>query len=118
MTIQAFIEKAIKGGWKLAPYYRGKKLTREDIIRVAQFQLEQYGKHEILLDPDAWRAVGKVEGWNDAEEKRKYPMYRKHPDGAVTLEENQEAPDWLIAMHRMIDSLAGGKSIDEYLETL
>lgn len=43
MTIKEFIEKAIEGGW---------------IVRASLTHLE------ILFDPLAWKAVGKVAGWD------------------------------------------------------
>lgn len=51
----------------------------------------------IVLQPAFWQAVGKVEGW-----------------------ESQHQGYWepKIPMHRMIDALAEGKSISEFLETL
>lgn len=48
MTIEQFIEKAIKGGWIPIDWE-----LEEMVLRSA----------EILLDLKAWQAVGKVEGW-------------------------------------------------------
>lgn len=74
MTIQQFIEKAKLGGYsEYADDIRG-----------------------MLLDSLAWKAVGKVEGW----------------------EANGDRYAWLYFMHRMIDALADGKTISDFLATL
>lgn len=52
---------------------------------------------EVFLNPKSFQAVGKVEGWNNP-----YPL--------------QEA--WLHNMHRMIDALAEGKSLEDLIATL
>lgn len=99
MTIKTFIEKAIQGGWKpyglavignipigyghILTYYRGILLV-------------------VLLDPEAWKAVGTVEGWPDGE----------------TARDDTHGCSWRVNMHRMIDALAEGKTIEQYLETL
>jgi len=117
MKIQTFIEKAIEGGWRkdltekplctpeisyLVPekekvygvWFRwGKKNERGELHSESREIL----MYEILLDPEAWKAVGKVEGWPEALER-------------------QEA--WKTYMHRMIDALAEGGTISSYLETL
>lgn len=98
MTIQQFIEKALEGGG----------YPKLDIISVDLFGfLYQVGREEfrfelsqILLDPLAFKAVGKVEGW---------------PKDQF---EYQIREGWNGKMHRMIDALAEGKTIEQYLETL
>lgn len=92
MTIKTFIEKAIAGGWKSPERWH----TYVDAVKDTVFNY-----HAILLDPLFWQAVGKTEGW-----PTKY--YRPNP---------QSWP-WRDNMHRMIDSLAEGKSIEEFLSTL
>lgn len=93
MTIQDFIAKAIEGGW-ISQWGTMTHINLEPI------------KHEILLDPEAWKAVGKVEGWPDTSE-----IAQGLPVPMTTI-------GWLWNMHRMIDALAEGKSVEEYLETL
>jgi hypothetical protein len=83
MTIQSFIEKAIEGGWRP----KG-TLYKEDFMDAH------------ILDPEMWKAVGKVEGWS------------KGLKGY-----SREVP-WRRNMHRMVDALAEGKSIEEFLATL
>lgn len=55
----------------------------------------------MFLDPLAWQAVGKVENW------------RNHSTGWFAY----KSP-WCEKMHAMIDALAEGKSIEEFIETL
>jgi len=83
MTVQTFIEKARSVGY--GTYYECD---------------EAY-----FLDPEAWKAVGKVEGWG--------PGTRVELGGGFWTEDM-----WLKHMHRMIDHLAEGGTIESYLETL
>lgn len=92
MKIITFIEKAIEGGWNH---------PKED-CSYCETPVEV-----ILLDPLAWQAVGKVEGWQDVQ-----AGYRES-DGLILYESG-----WKRRMHRMIDALAEGKTITQFLETL
>lgn len=103
MTINAFIENAIEGGWT----YMGSKTWKARAGRITFYSKENYPFHtseeKILLDPLAWQAVGKVEGWP---EKKEDGFMQPCPNG------------WLDRMHQMITSLAKGKTIEEFLKTL
>ena len=90
MTPKEFIEKAIEGGY--VNIYLNPKSPQEIIPLMIR------EKHMILLDPKAWKAVGKSVGW------RNFKVVRQQ-----TWEKN---------MHRMIDSLIEGESIDDFLATL
>lgn len=75
--------------------------------------------HELLLSPLAWQAVGKVEGWGGNQKRIKYYLDREGGvDEALDFLEDAEADTASYYMHRMIDSLADGKTIEQYLETL
>lgn len=95
MTVQTFIERAIEGGWK-GVSWDGMNLRpgTNDIF-------------SMLLDPFAWQAVGKVEGWKECPADL-------HPEQCGL---NHYA-GWLWKMRSMIDALAEGKTIEQYLETL
>jgi hypothetical protein len=84
MNQKEFIEKAIEGG------YKGKTNIGYDCWF-----------NDIILDPKAWEAVGKVEGWK----------------GEIELDE-YEYGHWTERMHEMIDHLIEGGTIDSYLKTL
>jgi len=58
--------------------------------------------HRTVLDPEVWQAVGKIENWKN--NATKYPWCAREP--------------WENKMHDMIDALAEGKTIEEFLETL
>lgn len=91
MTTKEFIEKAIEGGWEC--------------------YLESgtgHGLSDMFLDPKAWQAVGKVYGWNEE--------YNCPSCGLEYYEVSR--PAYSAKMHRMIDALIEGKSIEEYLKTL
>lgn len=139
MTIEQFIQKAKEGGWKYPQAthvfdvgcprckYCGVErmvIDRQRVVlekeegsggELAEVTEKRYDMEggpcdksplryvsdaEILLDPLAWQAVGKVEGW-----------HRGSLDEAFH-------PTWKQNMHRMIDALAEGKTIEDYLKTL
>jgi hypothetical protein len=106
--VKKFIEKAIAGWYEM----ENDEIVETDGLEVTitdeGYETALSGKtkntvtkftiEQILLDPLAWQAVGKVEGWGKG--KHGLMMY-----------------EWLTNMHRMIDALAEGKTIDEFLET-
>ena len=79
-----FVEKAIEGGWE-EPYRCSDSFCNTDDAH-------------LFLDPLAWQAVGKVEGWSG---------YGEHHHG--TEEECVSScfhmGGWQQNMHRMIDAL-------------
>lgn len=91
MTIQQFIEKVIEGGFDDAVNLRA---AAREYRRSGKPMHADLSERTIFLNPKAWKAVGKVEGWS--------LMYA----------------EWRKKWHRMIDALAEGKTIEEYLETL
>ena len=157
MTIKQFIEKAIEGGWKYLNKYQPYKnnqdawaVTVDTSNSSASEILLDSIFSEILLDPKAWIACGKVEGWedwsysyyvishhteNDEKEMKEtgscdncgywqrvdtfdeIPERLKNVDGAWRTHP-QDEPEYLNNMHRMIDALAEGKTIEEYIKTL
>lgn len=107
MTTKQFIEKAIDGG------YTFKNVTDFESSESHYSNVWYQGKTfdylitEILLDPLVWQAVGKVEGWD-----------KKH--GNFDLKDYWEDDNlyWGYYMHRMIDALCEGRTIEQFLETL
>ena len=89
-----FIKKAIEGGWKdnlpnkYYEYSYEAVLTRNHGL----FHLTNI----ILLEPSAWQAVGKVEGWK--------PVCMNHWEVDGCLAGAQTG--WLYNMHETIDALA------------
>lgn len=82
MTIPQFIEKAIEGEYS-CPYGE----TADEILGNYDFKIEQ-----ILLDPLAWKAVGKSKEWTTSQ------TYEAFTSLSVALWDNV--------------------SIEQYLETL
>lgn len=102
---ETFIEKAIEGGY--SPLMGGDKMRSNEAI---------------LLDPLAWQAVGTTEGWGTTDGKcnkcgsapRSWLL-----SSPVTCPECRTGRgEWDWYMHRLIDALAEGKTIEEYLITL
>lgn len=104
MTIKEFIQKAIQGGW-------GNFTTeeREKAEQMVSEPLREMTAAEILLDPLAWQAVGKVEGWG-VTDRCWGCNYSEGP--------TDDTPIWKVKWHQMLDALAEGKTIEQYLETL
>ena len=111
MTITQFIERAIEGGW-------GSGLVPEHLRNATTIQLfmsdQPAQKSVMLLDAYAWKAVGKVEGWC------KYAVCALDGESTCNRERHFAAypGEYIYKMHRMIDALAEGKTIEQYLETL
>lgn len=133
MTIKQFIERAIEGGWKPANtnilLQAGAEYhpTTQEVHMLDVEEGDWYTHIQVvLLDPEAWKAVGKASGWNKVncisclewvEPGSENPLltlneYCDHPN----LEDYEKK--WLCEMHRMIDFLAEGKTLEEYISTL
>lgn len=120
MTIKEFIEKAIEGGWRQKEYPEfnvievsnvGVHLNCHGVL--GDFEYTFY-REKILLDPLAWQAVGKVEGWDV-----------QNVQGTTHLTDNGTKRNylfiengWMNKMHAMINALAEGKTLEEYISTL
>ena len=112
MTIQEWKEKAFDGGYSQIGFPEG-----------------DADLHVMLLSVEAWKAVGKVEGWKercmdcDGDVTRKEtPEYPNLPNGLSWCDtrcpRKMFMQGWHHKMHLMITALAEGKSIEEFLETL
>lgn len=77
----------VEGEWK--PIHSTKDWTYQSLC-------------EMLLDPEAWKAVGKVEGW----------------PASVHTPMKEDMRGWEFEMHRVIDALASGQTIEQFLATL
>ena len=103
MTTKQFVEKAIEGGWK--------------VDGVSDSNLREWADDfffgYVALDPKAWEAVGKVEGWGKEGLCGACNLY-------LTEEGEEPCPQegWKHKMLGMIDALIKGKTIEEYLKTL
>lgn len=102
---QRFIEKAEKGGFDLSPHYLFADGTR-------------YDHSGILLKPEAWKAVGKVEGWKASCVGCGARNIKDCPCPDVGGFPPNTDDTWFVNMHRMIDALASGQSVEEYLATI
>lgn len=100
MEIKQFIEKAIEGGLKAV--FENEEWVVSGYL-VCWYDGASYPVAEILLDPLAWKAVGKVEGWSA---NYSYSSTSTKIRG------------WGDYMHQMINALAEGKTIEEYLKIL
>jgi len=108
MEIKEFVEKAIEGGYNLrerlgVPKGLGSYPSLEIIA-------EKIHIYQILLDPKAWEAVGKVEGWNGC--PNFFANWSDHGVGQCNCKSYEGK------MHAMIDALTEDKSIEEYIKTL
>ena len=96
MTIKQFIEKAIEGGWDES------SANSSDVKPL-------WLREKMFLDPDAWQAVGKVEGWH-------LGTFTK--DELITKDNCDDRDRWKDKMLGMTQALIEGKTIEEFIETL
>lgn len=109
MTIETFVRKAIEGGWK------GKKArfnSYEPVFRTihwysADGYADDCSLEEALLDPLAWAAVGKVEGWGNITKS-----WSKWTQSMKDMSNHDQSKR---RMHRFIDNLCDGISIEDAL---
>jgi hypothetical protein len=102
--IQQFIEKAFVGGWQPGDrdfriigfyerHFEYQPLStlpgRSSTIRIMVYEA-------VLLNPQVWQAVGKVEHWY----------------------EGRYGPEWLHHMRKMIDALAEGRTLEAYIQSV
>lgn len=119
MKQKDFIVKAEKGGWDIEGLIakRGfEQWWRYDVnekyitVRTGSSTIQRIPSELVLLEPEAWQAVGKVEGWEVSQWKYK----ETHPE----LPDDYQRLTWQNLMREMIDALIAGKTIEEYLATL
>ena len=91
-----FIEKAIEGGW-------------ENTLSGDMRFMERSENVGIFLDPKAWQAVGKVEGWDGC------PPHTHTDDCGFGKCDHKSGHR---QMHHFIDHLIAGKTIKEALQAL
>ena len=102
--IQKFIEKAIAGGWRpedrefsiIGFYGRHFEYQLRGIVAGRPSAIRMMIYEAVLLDPKAWQAVGKVAKWY----------------------EGYYGPEWLHHMHKMIDALAEGQTLEAYIQSV
>lgn len=103
MTIQNFITKAIEGGWKPSASWFG------DVPVDSEY-------HTVLLNPEAWQAVGKVEGWAEY----LCGVCRGPFEDECVLNHGgmKSTPEWKYNFIDMACKLADGQTIEQFIETL
>ena len=120
MTIQTFIEKAIEGGWDGFNRLGLSNHWNPDYLGGSLQTAAQFHYAKVLLDPLAWQAVGKVEGWGTQVHSIEWVSANKKTRGEKKrlATKFQETPQYLYHMHRMVDAFAEGKTTEEFLSTL
>jgi hypothetical protein len=102
--IQQFIEKAFMGGWQpldrdcriLGFYEHYFEYQPRSTLQGRSSALRMMVYEAVLLNPKVWQAVGKVEQWY----------------------EGRYGPEWLHHMHKMIDALAEGHTLEAYIQSV
>lgn len=122
--VNDFLRKAVLGGWDWLGSPRVKLYIEKSHCSWPQMPAEI-----MLMDPKAWQAVGKTMGWEKGRPFKQSVPARTGPvrkDGTrssypsvIRMQRTAPRPNqWRKEWHRMIDALAEGKTIEEYLETL
>jgi len=103
-AIQQFIEKALAGGWRpevqeyrIIGFYERHFEYRLQSMAAGRRSATRFMLYDtVLLDPTVWQAVGKIERWY----------------------EGSYGPEWLHHMHKMIDALAEGHTLEAYIQSV
>jgi len=106
MEIKTFIERAIEGGWSLDSQPSQEKGFISQRVRAIN---KMKYKERIFLDPKAWEAVGKVEGWLGVE--------TCHSCRGYECETLFESPAHQKMVH-MIDHICEGGTAESYIKSL
>lgn len=104
MTIKEFIEVAIEGGWNYKNTTNPRAHNFGLWVESGRGIDDNIIYSQVLLDPEAWKAVGKVKGWEGGD----------CPTCGYVFD--QEEP--LYHMSQMIYTLCKGKTLEEYIATL
>jgi len=122
MTIEEIVNKGIKGGWR--PHTHNGVYEFCTSIKVNQYNISFIDEEsddfcnlkleQILLDPKFFQAVGKVEGWEKVGKCKVCGNVEEKCTGQFIASRK----GWLSNMHRMIDALAEGKTLEEFIKTL
>ena len=102
MTIQKFIDKAVEGGWFPKDTEGCSSCDCDYCMYMIVVPTHELERVTFFLDPRAWQAVAKAEGWKDGYEKKHIEF----------------PPEWKNNMHNMIDELIEGGTIEKYIKTL
>lgn len=117
MTIKDFISKAIEGGYDIheklihlgCKRIDGYTITKDYVtVRTGSSTIRRFHFECFMLDPKAWEALGKVEGWN---QEIFLPLSPVHTLG-------EKRPEWQFKMKWFVTHLIDGGTIESYLETL
>ncbi|MCP6727347.1 MAG: hypothetical protein KJI69_05060 [Patescibacteria group bacterium] len=91
-----FIEKAAIGGWRSAD------LKTDVLITLTERTLKDTGYlHQSILDPLAWKAVGKVEGWST-----ETCFHCEDRDCGRGKSCGWQWDEWQYHWHKLLDALA------------
>ena len=141
MTTKQFIEKAIEGGYRVSAPERREDNIKYKFVESDKFELDYDDDHsepndieKLLLDTKAWQAVGKVEGWGKEPTDDEGNCLQCGTDKDIQPSKESgcnhvhypefcevccdKVASYSDRMHYMIDALAEGKSIEEFLKTL
>jgi len=98
---ELFIQRAIEGGWQPLDTLEFKGEVDYDI---------QNEKYQIFLTTEVWQAVGKVEEWDG-----NHNSCNEYDDGQHDC---NGFPGFIDKMHGLIDALARGETIEDYLGSI
>ena len=97
MTLQKFRANALEGG-------------------ITKYESDRTNDSEMMLKPSWWIANGKVEGWNDKCMVCKKDLIADNYFCECRIPQDIEGH--IFKMHAMIDALAEGKSLENYINSL
>ena len=109
MNIREFVEKAIEGGWTNFRTFEDNPQLDGSFRGYCGLSIYKSDVDTIFLDPLAWRAVGKVEGWS---------VRVIEECGEVIEDEQSSVCLWEIKQLNFVKHLQKGLSIEEALNNI
>ena len=117
MTIKEIIEKGIEGGYlkeKNPKLFGGLEILYGEETNNWSIGWKNKEEdcndgmsiHKLVLDPKFWESYGKVEGWEDS------VVFNTNGESKKSINQHSRK------MHKMIDHLCNGGTIESYIETL
>ena len=120
MEIKEFFEKAEKGGYSLEKLAKklgirqhyniliGKKYV---VLKFAGNRKQLCSFEKLLLDPEVWKAVDKIEKWGTT-------VWCSGECGDFIDNDGSEVECWKSYMHEMVEFLIEGKTIKQFIKML
>ncbi len=116
---QQWLRDMVAGGWNPKPLYYNVSYDNGRIrCSGDDHDIEYYTLEKLLLDPKAWKAVGKKRGWKEEFFYQNVNVFGEGEEYWFGSDCGNELPQWRAKMHTAIDYIQDGLSIEESLQAI